>query len=148
MKKIFIALVACFVLVGCAAMTPFNISSVNQGEERVAGIGDIFLDHREGQSMKDPFLGEIMGDDSIRYELTILELNNERLGLQYNEYLYSKGNGTPFNPATYVPAGWLVKQGFNKRFDYAVADKTVRFKGYEFEILSVENGQIKYRRVK
>lgn len=148
MKKIFLVLVACFILVGCTAMAPFKMSSVNQGEERLASIGDIFLDHKEGQSYKDPFLGEVMSDDSMRYELTILELNNEKLGLQYNEFFYSKGSGSPFSPATFVPAGWMVKQGYNKRFDYSLSDKIVRFKGTEFEILSVENGQIKYKRVK
>ena len=46
------------------------------------------------------------------------------------------------------PGNWMVKQGFNKRFDYAVADRVIRFKDYDFEILSVENGQIKYKRIK
>ena len=145
MKKLFISLVAFLLFaVGCAPMLPLT-PSMNQGEERIAGIGDTFFIHAQGQSMKDPFVGEIVTNDSSRYDLTILELTQEKIGFQYNEYFYEPGRTVGYQS---IPGGWMVKQGYNKRFDYAVADKIVRFKGYEFEILSVENGQIKYRRIK
>lgn len=104
--------------------------------ERTAGIGDEFFNY-EFQTFPP--------DNSQKFEMTILELNQERLGLQYNEYFYSMPS--TFSSA-YAPSGWMIKQGFNKRFDYAIADKIIRFKNYEFEVLSVENGQIKYRRTK
>ncbi|MBE7413882.1 MAG: hypothetical protein HS130_01085 [Deltaproteobacteria bacterium] len=137
-----------FLLAGCmATLSPYLNQSVQEGEERVAGIGDTFFEHSAGQNKTDPMmpmLGEIPVSGE-KYDLTILELNQERIGLQYNEFYYQPphtiGNTT-------IPGGWMVKQGFNNRFDYAVADKIVRFKGYEFEVLSVENGQIKYRRLK
>lgn len=146
MKKILL-IFTLLVVAGCATMTPFT-PWINQGDERTAGIGDVFFQHTEGQHMNDPIAGEIVSSDSLRYDLTILELTKEKIGLQYNEFIYSSGSGSMLYPATYVPSGWMVKQGFNKRFDYAVGDGIVRFKGYEFEVLSVENGQIKYRRVK
>lgn len=149
MKKLLFIMAVLFIS-GCAGMmatyAPFTEHSVEAGEEKVAGIGDIFFMHSNGQTMTDPMLAPsgitASGD---RYELTIVELNQERLGLQYNEFTFSPGTTIGY---TYVPGGWMVKQGFNKRFDYAISDKIIRFKGYEFEVLSVENGQIKYRRLK
>lgn len=152
MKKL-LSLALLLFLAGCMnlpqyAYVPFADQSSAEGQVKVAGIGDIFYERSEGQSVKDEKnpTSEPVPYSGFKYELTIVELNQERLGLQYNEYTYQP----VFVPmsATYYPGSWMVKQGFNKRFDYAVSDKIIRFKGYEFEILSVENGQIKYRRVK
>lgn len=151
--KLFIVLVLAAFLPSCMSLpqysyVPFADQSGAEGQVKVAGIGDIFFDRSEGQAVKDEKnpTAEPVPYSGFKYELTIVELNQERLGLQYNEYTYQP----VFVPmsATYYPGSWMVKQGFNKRFDYAVSDKIIRFKGNEFEILSVENGQIRYRRVK
>lgn len=133
--KLFACLAIVLLFAGCAGMQK-ELVNPEVNIERTAGIGDEFFQYE--------FL-TFPTESSHKFELTILELNPERLGLQYNEYFYSMPS--TFS-AAYAPSGWMVKQGFNKRFDYAIADKTVRFKNFEFEVLSVENGQIKYRRIK
>lgn len=146
MKKLFCVLII-FLLSGCATMTPFSTQSINPGDEKNAGIGDVFFEFSEGQTMHDPLLAALGGtvSNGMRFELTILEMNSEKIGLQYNEFFYQPPKAIGY---TMIPGGWMVKEGYNKRFDYILADKVIRFKGYEFEIVSVENGQIKYRRVK
>lgn len=126
-----------FLFAGC---TPRIISvyNLNLGGERIARVGDIFFDHEEGWSVvgdADPF-----HHDPFKFDLTIVELTDQKIGLQYAEYIRSSPIGFRF--------AWLIKQGFNKRFDYAVADKIIHFKDYEFEIVSVDKGQIKYKRIK
>lgn len=147
MKKITILALMLFAFTGCMGVltpVPFTQQSITQGEEKSAGIGDTFFEHTDGQNITDPFLGTYMNGGN-KYDLTILELNQERLGLQYNEFYYAPARTVGY---TTIPGGWLVRDGYNKRFDYSLSDKIVRFKGTEFEILSVENGQIKYKRVK
>lgn len=146
MKKLLL-LLALVMVAGCAGFKPFEpfeTSIINQGEERLAGIGDTFFEHTEGRKMTDPLLGEVV-EGTLKFDLTILELNKEKIGLQYNEFFYQPPTTIGYKT---TPGGWMVKQGYNKRFDYAVADKVIRFKSYEFEIISAEPGRITYRRTK
>lgn len=83
-----------------------------------ARVGDLFFSHIAGDS---------------RYDLTVIELTPDRLSLQYSEFFWSNN--------------WLIKQGFNKTFTYS-PNETIRFKGYEFEPISVTNGQFTYKRTK
>lgn len=150
MKKIAVLALMLFAFTGCMTIPtyePFNRQSLEQGSEMTAGIGDIFFEYSTGQDMKNAMKPEDKGfvASGEKVELTIVELNKERLGLQYNEYTHTPPQAIGLSM---YGGGWMVKQGFNKRFDYALADKIVRFKGYEFEIVSVENGQLKYKRVK
>lgn len=127
MKKFYyLSLIVLFSLIGCMALTPFKTISINQNEEKTAGIGDTFFEYMEGQEEHMLQMGIIA--DGYKYDLTILELNQERVGLQYNEFVYQRAYSVGY---TTVPGGWVVKQGFNKRFDYAVIDKIIRFKGRE-----------------
>lgn len=133
MKKLFLLLIG-IVIVSCIpiedpiqkkdTISEIIIPPITD-KEQIAGVGDVFFifSHFAGMS------------NTSKYELVIVELTQEKLGLQYSEYFFGRG-------------GWMIKQGFNKRFDYAISDKVVRFKGYEFEIIGVEKGQIKYRRIK
>ena len=120
-----------------------SVYNLNLGGERIASIGDIFFDHEEGWNVVgdiDPF-----HYDPFKFDLTIVELTDQKIGLRYAEYIRSNlGEKGGFG----IRFVWLIKAGFNKRFDYVVADKVVRFKDYEFDIVSVEKGQIKYKRIK
>ena len=71
-----------------------------------------------------------------KFDLSVVELSNKKVALQYAEY-FKNGNDP-----------WMIKTAFNKRLDYSLSDKVLRFKGYEFEILSVENGRLHYKRIK
>lgn len=151
MKKLLILVLVLFAFTGCMTIpkyTPFNEQSLEQGLTRSAGIGDTFFEFSMGQKMIDTMKVDDKGfvASGEKVELTIVELNQEKLGLQYNEYTHMAPVAVGLT--MYPGGGWMVKQGFNKRFDYALADKIVRFKGYEFEVFSVENGQIKYKRLK
>lgn len=132
MKKLLLLFVL-FLTVGCAGMQQEIAVPLPNGE-KIAGVGDVFFIYE---------MKTFPVENNNRFDLTIVELDDNKIGLQYAEYFYSSGVG-PY----WQGAGWKIKDGFNKRFDYSISNKAVRFKGYEFEILSVEGGQIKYRRVK
>lgn len=120
-----------------------NIYNMELSGERIAGMGDVFFDHSEGWGFEggtEPFFNH-----PFRFELIVVELTNEKMGLQYNEFTKLQRMGT-YGPTT-MP-DWVIKQGFNKRLDYVLADKVIHFKDFGFEIISVDKGQIKYRRIK
>lgn len=97
------------------------------GEIAKGGIGDIFF----AFTSLDP----LQRSENFKYDLTITSLNDKDIALQYAEY-FMNDSGV-----------WLIKQGFNKTFTYSHKE-TIRFKGYDFEPLSVSNGQATYKRVK
>lgn len=128
---------------GCATMggggSTMTTDKPKVDEVVTATIGDIFFDHQ--QVGYGPF------DTCAKFDLTITALNDKDLTLQYAEYSKPPkpfggvmGEADPYGP-------WLIKQGFNKTFTYSPKE-TIRFKGYEFEPISVSNGQITYKRVK
>lgn len=133
-----------FLFIGCTTVfTSISIPDLNG--EKVAGTGDLFFVHKEGAGFEggtEPFLR-----DAFSFDLTILELNDSKIGLQYTEYTkVVEPTGNAYAPTR--TSDWLVKQGYNKRFDYDIADKVIRFKGYEFEIVSIDKGYIRYKRIK
>lgn len=131
--KIFTIIFSVFLFLGCA--TP-GIERVQKTfptlkEERTAGIGDIFFESMETNTSRGIF-GENLGVvGRFSYDLTILEANEQKIGLHYSEYT----NG-------------FIREGFNKRLDYPASDKFVRFKDFEFDIISVGKGLIRYKRIK
>ena len=150
MKKIFLVLLL-WTLSGCMSIQPPVISYVTSPEisvETIKGIGDIFFRYEENATSRS-FIGGDMNFGVNRFDLTIVELNEEKLALQYAEYT---PNSTivagPYGPTRIPSPGWLIKQGFNKTYTYSVSDKFIRFKGYEFEIQSIENGILTYKRIK
>lgn len=140
LKNIFIV-VFLLVLVGCATVQPITQSIPDINQEKTASIGDTFFAY-SSMAPRDP-MATLLSDSGIsrdaRFDLTILELG-DKIGLQYSEYYYH------VNPYTYK-SGWAVKEGFNKRFDYPADVGTVNFKGYEFEVISVDKGKITYKRI-
>lgn len=136
MKKLLPIAIILLIFIGCIPMPPpatdykvLEGGSPKINDEKMASTGDIFF--------KFTRLGGPYDPNNWKYELAIVELNKEKIGLMYSEYFYNLRRG-----------GWLIKEGFNKRFDFPVDDKIIRFKEYEFEILSLEQGRIKYKRIK
>lgn len=149
MKKIIFVILTMAALAGCATMETVNRGIPNVSEDKSAGIGDIFFEYTNETVTKDPFIGDIPHAGAFRFDLTIVELTPQKLGLQYAEYTrIMQASYNPLIGPTSTMSDWLVKQGFNKRFDYSLDNKVVRFKDYEFEVLSAENGRMVYKRVK
>lgn len=144
LKTIILFFVFSFLLIGCTPIFT-SISAPELNGEKVAGVGDLFFIHKEGAGFEggtEPFLR-----DAFSFDLVILELNDRTIGLQYTEYTkVEEPTGNPYAPKR--TSDWLIKQGFNRRFDYNAADRVIRFKGYEFDIISIDNGYIRYRRIK
>src|SRR3990167_4420351 len=135
MKKfLFIFLLMTFI-VGCAESIKLEMIPIVNDINEVS-IGDIFFS--SSLTKEEPYNPIVQIFPLEKYELTVVELNNEKISLQYNEY-----TGTHD-----AREGWLVKQGFNKRFDYSAKDKIIKYKQYEFEILSIDKSVMKYRRIK
>lgn len=134
MKNLLMLSVFLLTLIGCA--TP-GIERVHKtlpaiNEERTASVGDIFFENKEVM-IQTGFFGETLAvTANFSYDLTILEANEKNIGLSYSEYT---GDG-------------LIKAGFNKRFDYPTSDKFLRFKDSEFDVISVDKGQLRYKRIK
>lgn len=131
-----------FISFGCAEIIrKDDVFSPNLNDEKDVSVGDTFFTFEHKNVVRDPLFGEFIAEfESFRFDLTLVELGG-KIGLQYSEYIYKM-------PAYPAQGGWLIKEGFNKRLDYAPADKVIRFKDYEFEILGVAGGQLKYRRIK
>lgn len=128
-------------LAGCATLGPSKImESPAANDIRTVSTGDIFLSYENSAAVTDPLWGEIMrkGD---RFDLVVVEITERKFSLQYSEYIWG-------HSGAYQPPGWFIKPGFNRRLDYDIAGGLIRFKDFEFEILGVEAGQIKYRRIK
>ena len=140
MKRLTLILGVLVALAGCVpGMYPPQTGNVSEetipaaGEEYAASIGDTFF--------KYYITGNYGGSpNNWQFDLTVVELSNKKLGLQYSEYTYQ------VNPYSYV-GSWLIKDGFNKRFDFSLEDKTLYFKDYVFEVISVEKGKIRYKRI-
>ena len=132
------------------AITPQNAGQMVTVDETLppvntetkANIGDTFLDYTKINGQDNGF-GTLFGSN-FRFALTITSLNEKEIALQYEEYFKSP---TGAYGGFYKDAPWLIKQGFNKTFTYSPKE-TIRFKGYEFELISVTNGQITYKRIK
>lgn len=150
MNRLALILIALF-FAGCMThITPQNAGQMvtidealpAMGTETKANVGDVFFDYTKINGQDNGF-GTLFGTN-FRFALTITALNEKEIALQYEEYMkQTLGAYGGF----YKDAPWLIKQGFNKTFTYSPKE-TIRFKGYEFEPISVSNGQITYKRVK
>ena len=122
MKKL-LAIIVVGLLLSCVSAYAEDFAYVELNAEREAGVGDSF------------FTLESFGEAHTKYELTIIELSKDKIGFQYSEY---------FSPSI---GKWMIKEGFNKRFDFSLKEKVIYFKDYEFKILSFSKGKIKYKRI-
>jgi hypothetical protein len=160
MRKLVYGVVLClfipFVLSGCLTTPEYKSIEIsvndikpNTGEEKIIGMGDLFLEHSSysGTAYDFPYSrcsgGETVGSN-LRIDLTLVGLSKETITLQYSEYFKELCGPNAYNRY----GSWLVKEGYNKRFDYSVEGKIITFKEYEFAILSIENGKLKYKRLK
>jgi len=126
-----------FIFAGCTTtgtVNPAITGTPAVGVESSVSVGDIFFN-------KEPQIKPFATNQQGKFDLTVVELNDKKIGLQYAEYLYTMNFNT-------FQSAYLVKQGFNKRFDYDLSNKVIRFKGYEFEVLSVKDGMLTYKRLK
>ena len=127
MKNITLLLIM-LIFVGCMKEIRKSDFSPIINEEKTVGIGDVFLTSSEEKIMTDGITTHIQ-DGTFKFDLTIVELNEQKIGLQYSEYTKIQSQiPSQFGPIGGAISGWLIKEGFNKRFDYIVADKVVRFK--------------------
>lgn len=107
-----------------------TIPSIN--ETGAVTLGQILLSYERKLYYSKPYPYTY---NMSKFDLTVTEVSEQRIGLSYSEYMGKEDS-------------WLIKQGFTKELSYSPRDKIIRFRDYEFEILSVENGIIKYRRQK
>jgi hypothetical protein len=157
MKK-FLPLLGMLLLSGCATVKQQNadstVNSVAVGQESHAGIGDTFFTNElvmgnetivtEGES---PVSDYIVGVGE-KTELTVEGATNEKLTLNYAEYTKESTNNG-YATYFYKNAPWLIKSGFNSQYSYDLtASKTITFKGYEFQVLGVQNNVVTYKRTK
>ena len=114
-------------------------------QKMTVGIGDILFSkihyygyvNRERESW---FIGKI-----FREELTIIELNPDLIRVQYAEY-YRKNYVEPQDRINLnTPAIWLIRDPYTKIFTFQATDKLIRYSGYEFEILSLDNDKMTYK---
>lgn len=143
MKNITVILTALLCLSACA-IKKVNIQDVSPfaNETKTAGVGDVFL-HFESITGEDNYGGSICLGQATMFDLTVVQLTDSSISLQYREYMKpTRGPGGCFGKSD----PWLVKQGFSQEFKYDLAQKVIKFKGYEFRVLEVSGGSIKYQR--
>ena len=155
MKKIIMIIVMLFIS-GCA--TPYLYTNIlpETNKEITAGIGKPFFWNETYYCQEDPIMKiktcPLSMMTQINYNYSLVELTNERIGIEYNEYK------NVFITGTYL---WFLDKDkkqtlyFNSknkviklsgRF-YAEGDK-MPFRDFEFEILAVEENALKLRRIK
>lgn len=139
-------------LIGCATLVQEIKMTPEIGMVQEAGIGDIFFKCENITGSKDPLLGQIYPGSTL-FDLTIVELNQKKVGLQYSESFYSAPSHSPDSFTPSYPDGQYIKQVFNERFDYDPSNKIINFKEYAFEIMKIEgplweSGRITYKRIK
>lgn len=128
-----ILIIACFVLMGCTGLNSSGVKQTPLNAVQEASIGDVFFDYQK-MTLTSP----------TKFNLTVVALTRNNVALQYAEYF------APKDFATGLPkyGTWAIKSGFNTRLEYPLAGGIVRYRGFEFEILSVDNGIITYKRIK
>ncbi len=134
-------------LFGCATVKPISIENIGQqpGVELSTNIGDIFFE-KEEMSGKENSINGIWLFNAQRMELAVRSATKDKLVLDYSEF-YKSGSGSYGEIRTSDP--WLKKPAFDKSLEFDLADsKNIYFKKFEFEIIDVKGGRIKYRRIK
>jgi hypothetical protein len=142
MKNLAVILTALLCLSACAIKkVSIQDSSPFANETKTAGVGDVFF-HYESMTGEDNYAGRIFNGQATMFELTVIQVTESTVSLQYREY-----TKTPNAQGGYMLNGpWIVKQGYNQEYKYDLATKVIKFKGYEFKVLDVSNGSIKYQR--
>ena len=144
MKHLAIVLTALLCLSACA---PKNInlqdSSPFANEIKTVGVGDVFF-RTESMTGQDNGFGMVFGGQASAFDLTVVQLTDSSVALQYREYTKLPGPKGGFRLAD----NWSVKQGFNQEYRFDLSQKVINFKGLEFKVLDVSAGSIKYQRAR
>ena len=132
MKKLMLVVV-CFVLVGCTGLGGSGIKQTPLDTIQEASIGDVLFDYQK-MTLTNP----------TKFNLMIVALTKSNITLQYTEYF------APKDFATGLPkyGTWVIKAGFNTRLEYPLGSGVIRYKSFEFKVLSVDNCTITYKRTK
>jgi hypothetical protein len=143
MKHLAVVITALLCLSACA---PKNInmqdSSPFANETKTAGVGDVFF-RTETMTGQDNGFGMVFGGQASAFDLTVVQLTDSSVSLQYREYTKLPGPQGGFRLAD----NWVVKQGYNQEYRFDLTQKVIRFKGFEFKVIESANGQLKYQRM-
>ncbi len=124
-----ISCIIALVVSGCSikpAVPAVNKRMLMHGEESSASVGDIFFSAAPGNN--------VHGDKSEKYSLLILRLNEREIIFKYISTTDAE-----------ISVG--AKKSV-KTFTYPVDEKKLRFREFEFQILSAGENEIKYKRIK
>ena len=134
-------------LFGCATVKPITVVNIGQqpGVELTTNVGEVFFDQQE-MSGKENSMNGIWLFNGQRIEYAVRSATKDKLVLDYSEF-FKHGSGGYGEILHNDP--WLKKPAFDKTLEFDLADsKSIFLKKYEFEILDVKGGRIKYKRVK
>ena len=108
-------------------------------------FGDVFFEREQESGHNNSMNGDWIFNAN-RIELVVRSATNDKLGLGYSEY-FKSGSGA-YREITYADK-WLKKQAFDAPLEYDLKEsRNVLYKDYEFEILAVKGGRIKYKRIR
>jgi hypothetical protein len=142
MKNLTVILTALLCLSACAPTNiNIQISSPFANETKTAGVGDVFF-HYESMTGEDNHFGKACLGSNSMFELTVVQLTESNISLQYREFMKPISKAGCYS----ISEPWLVKQAFSQEFKYDLAQKVIKFKSYEFKVLEVSGGSIKYQR--
>ena len=133
MNRIFVGLLALFLIVGCSAKQnrqQYAIPTLN--EVKIAGTGEDFF--RRETTSEDKTEAKLL-------KISVLELNQTTLSLRCQEFT-KKTSGRDAGAET-----WNLKDEFDRRYEYKRAPLVIKLRDYEFEVLEIEQGRIRYMRV-
>jgi hypothetical protein len=128
---------------GCAttAVLTKDIGTPRVGKKASARVGDVFFYRMTYEYYVGSMVGKVIltTPEPLQYELTVVEAAEKSITLRYREYEYSKN---PFGKK------WKLKPGATTTHFFKVKKKPIWFKGLKFQIFSVEDGVIRYKRIK
>jgi hypothetical protein len=143
MNRLPIILAALLSLSACA---PINVNFQNAkplyNGTNAVGVGDVFF-HYEEMTGQDDGSGTVVGVEATMFELTVIQLTNSTISLQYREYTKSPGPEGGYR----MDGPWIVQQASNQEYKYDLAARIIKFKRFEFVVLEVAGDSIFYQRI-
>lgn len=138
MKRFLLLIFSIYFLLGCTTKIATTVDSMKIGEEKVAGISDVFFRYEKINGIKD--ITDRVYGDAFAYDLCIVSLTDDIVGLSYNEY-------SRMSPWVYGSDSWIIRSAFGNKYEYPV-DKNIKFKDVEFKVTKKEDNSIRYQRIK
>ena len=143
-----LAICAVLLSVSISACLPTNINrqiadpSYNETNTVTAGVGTVFF-HYETMTGQDNGFGMVFNGQATMFELTVIELTQSTITLQYREYTKSPGPQGGYS----LNSPWIVKQGYDQEYKYDLAERIIKFKGFEFVVIEASGDSIFYQRI-